>query len=99
MEISKSMRFNPDRCILEFDKALRLISGEPVVRRLSPAESVPEENLNDEVRRHAAALMRVNHCGEVCAQGLYQGQALASRNPSIRQTLGEAAREEGDHLA
>ncbi len=99
MEISNPTRFNVDRCVLEFDKVLRLILGEPVARRPSPAESIPEENLNDEVRRHAAALMRVNHCGEVCAQALYQGQSLASSNENIKGALAKAAREEADHLA
>src|SRR6185436_19194039 len=50
-------------------------------------------------RAHAAALMRVNHVGEVCAQALYQGQALTSRNPATREALEHAAREEQDHLA
>jgi ubiquinone biosynthesis monooxygenase Coq7 len=99
MGISNSTRLNLDRYILEFDKALRVILGESVARRPSPAESIPEENLNDEVRRHAAALMRVNHCGEVCAQALYQGQSLASSNEDIKGALGKAAREEADHLA
>ena len=78
MEISNYTRCDPDRCILEFDKALRILYGEPDARRPSPADAVAEEDLRDEVRRDAAALMRVNHCGEVCAQALYQGQALAS---------------------
>jgi len=50
-------------------------------------------------RREAAALMRVNHCGEVCAQALYQGQALASGNAELKRALEQAAREEEDHLA
>jgi 3-demethoxyubiquinol 3-hydroxylase len=99
MEILNSTRFNLDRCILEFDKALRAVLGEPVARRPSPAEPIPGENLNDEVRRHAAALMRVNHCGEVCAQALYQGQSLASSNENIKGALAKAANEEADHLA
>ena len=55
--------------------------------------------LTDVDRVHAAALMRVNHVGEVCAQALYRGQALACRDPQVREVLGEAAREEVDHLA
>jgi len=50
-------------------------------------------------RHHTAALMRVNHCGEICAQALYQGQALTSGDPAIRQALGRAAEEETEHLA
>lgn len=99
MEIANSMRFDLDRCILEFDKALRVVLGEPAARRPSPAEAVPEDDFDDGARRHAAALMRVNHCGEVCAQALYQGQALASSNEDIKGALARAASEEADHLA
>jgi ubiquinone biosynthesis monooxygenase Coq7 len=99
MGISRHTRFDLDRCILEFDKALRTLLGEPVARRPSPAEPIPEESLDDEVRRSAAALMRVNHCGEVCAQALYQGQALAPSNEDIKDALAKAAGEEADHLA
>src|SRR5262245_36436768 len=90
---------DPDRCIAELDKVVRVLLGEAEARRPNPAEGVAENNLDPETRRHAAALMRVNHCGEVCAQALYHGQALASENPSIKRALNEAAREEGDHLA
>jgi len=58
-----------------------------------------EAALTDAERRHAAALMRVNHCGEVCAQALYQGQALASSSHDIKSALEKAAHEEADHLA
>ena len=58
-----------------------------------------EVGLNDEQRRHAAGLMRVNHCGEVCAQALYQGQSLTSRQPAVRDALRKAAAEETEHLA
>ena len=99
MRISSHTHFDLDRGILEFDRALRVLLGEPVARRPSPAETVPDEDLRDEVRREAAALMRVNHCGEVCAQALYQGQALASSNEDITGALAKAASEEADHLA
>ena len=99
MGISNATRFDLDRCILEFDRAMRILYGAPVARRPSPADAVAEEDLRDEVRRDAAALMRVNHCGEVCAQALYQGQALASSNDDIKDALSKAAREEADHLA
>ena len=99
MEISNSTRFDLERCILEFDKALRVVLGEPAPGRPSPAETVSENNLDDGTRRDAAALMRVNHCGEVCAQALYQGQALASSNDEIKAALAKAASEEADHLA
>jgi len=99
MEISSDTRVGLDCGILDFDKALRILYGEPVARRPSPAEAVTEEDLRSEVRRDAAALMRVNHCGEVCAQALYQGQALASSNDHVKDALAKAAREEADHLA
>jgi len=99
MQFSSGSRFDLDRCISEFDKIARVLFGEPAARRPSPAEGATEDNLDPPTRRHAAALMRVNHCGEVCAQALYQGQALASSNESIRGALDKAAGEESDHLA
>ncbi|HZR70330.1 MAG TPA: 2-polyprenyl-3-methyl-6-methoxy-1,4-benzoquinone monooxygenase [Burkholderiales bacterium] len=89
----------PDRIILQVDRALRTIFGVGAAERASPAQDLDEPVLDPAERRHAAALMRVNHCGEVCAQALYQGQALASDNDAIRRELGRAAREEADHLA
>ena len=88
-----------DRCIAEIDKAVRVLFGDAVARRPSPAEGVAESTPDQELRQRAAALMRVNHCGEVCAQALYQGQALASSNESLRHALEKAASEESDHLA
>src|SRR5260221_5704037 len=99
MEISDPTHLDLDRGILEFDRALRTLSGEPVARRPSRAETVPEDGLDDDLRRRAAALMRVNHCGEVCAQALYRGQALGSSNEDIKSALARAASEEADHLA
>jgi ubiquinone biosynthesis monooxygenase Coq7 len=63
-----------------------------------PGTELPEADLDDAERRHAAALMRIDHVGEVCAQALYQGQALTCRDPSIRQALQQAAWEETEHL-
>jgi ubiquinone biosynthesis monooxygenase Coq7 len=88
-----------DRFIQEFDRAIRAIAGVAHAARPSPAEQVPESSMESEPRAHAAALMRVNHVGEVCAQALYQGQALTARQPEARQALEKAAREEEDHLA
>lgn len=90
---------NLDKLISEFDKGLRTIAGVPQAARPSPAEGLAEVTLTGEGKRQAAALMRVNHCGEVCAQALYQGQALSSADPAIRSALAQAAREERDHLA
>jgi ubiquinone biosynthesis monooxygenase Coq7 len=88
-----------DRLVVEFDRALRTLGGAAAAVRDSPAENSEEAALSAEDRRHAAALMRVNHCGEVCAQALYQGQALASDNEELKRALARAAREEEDHLA
>ena len=88
-----------DKLIAEFDRALRAIAGVANAARPSPAEEQPEAELEPQARSHAAALMRVNHVGEVCAQALYQGQALTARNPRIKSALQQAAREEQDHLA
>jgi ubiquinone biosynthesis monooxygenase Coq7 len=88
-----------DRVIAEFDRALRAIAGVHHAGRISPAIPIAEPELNESERAHAAALMRVNHVGEVCAQALYQGQALTARNPANRSVLERAALEEEDHLA
>jgi ubiquinone biosynthesis monooxygenase Coq7 len=88
-----------DSLILGFDRALRTVAGGMQGTRPNPAADVPEADLTPEQRRDAAALMRINHCGEVCAQALYQGQAAASANPALKRELAEAAREEEDHLA
>ena len=88
-----------DRLIAGFDAALRTVAGVHSAQRASPAAGIPEAELNPAQREQAAALMRVNHVGEVCAQALYQGQALTARNASVRDSLGQAAREEEDHLA
>lgn len=88
----------PDSLIVEFDKALRTVFAPARTARPAPSEAVPEAALSEAERHRAAALMRVNHAGEVCAQALYQGQALVSRDPAIREALGKAAREETEHL-
>jgi ubiquinone biosynthesis monooxygenase Coq7 len=90
---------NLDRLIIEFDKGLRTIFASPSTRRPVPGAELPEADLSVEAKRHAAALMRVNHVGEVCAQALYQGQALTSRDPSLADALRQAAQEETEHLA
>lgn len=92
-------RLDPDRFVSELDKVVRVLFGDAVASRPSPAQGIAEGDLDSASRSHAAALMRVNHCGEVCAQALYQGQALASSDATIRSALEKAAREEGDHLA
>ena len=88
-----------DFLILEFDRALRTLAAPARSQRPLPGAELFEVGLNDEQRRHAAGLMRVNHCGEVCAQALYQGQSLTSRQPAVRDALRKAAAEETEHLA
>ncbi|WGL15016.1 2-polyprenyl-3-methyl-6-methoxy-1,4-benzoquinone monooxygenase [Microbulbifer bruguierae] len=89
-----------DRLLLQADRALRTLSpGSPCHERPSPAKAVDAAELSDSERRHAAGLMRVNHSGEVCAQALYQGQALTAKLPQVRAEMEHAADEEIDHLA
>lgn len=89
-----------DKVIGQFDRALRTLTpGISTPHRASPAASVPAEELDHREKRHAAGLMRVNHTGEVCAQALYQGQALTAKLPEVRADMELAADEEVDHLA
>ena len=88
-----------DQAIIEFDKALRTVFASARSVRPVPGEDIPDAEMSDAERAHAAALMRVNHVGEVCAQALYQGQSIMSREPAIRDTLRQASQEETEHLA
>jgi 3-demethoxyubiquinol 3-hydroxylase len=88
-----------DSIIVEFDKALRTLFCAAPSTRSMPGHGCSVDALSEKEKMHAAALMRVNHVGEVCAQGLYQGQALTCRNSAIRQFLEKAAYEETEHLA
>jgi len=88
-----------DDLIAGFDRALRTLAGTASSQRPNPAADIPEEQLTQEERGHAGGLMRVNHTGEVCAQALYQAQAITARDPAIRRQFALAAREEEDHLA
>jgi ubiquinone biosynthesis monooxygenase Coq7 len=90
---------NINALILATDSALRTLWAEPRASRPTPLAATSELVLTDAERREAAALMRVNHVGEVCAQALYTGQALACQSPALRAQLDEASREETDHLA
>lgn len=87
-----------DQFIIALDGGLRTVFARPHAARSYPA-NVPENPLTDDERAHAAALMRVNHVGEVCAQALYSGQSLTAKNESVRVELRHAATEETDHLA
>ena len=90
---------NINALILATDSALRTLWAEPRASRPTPLAATSELVMTDAERREAAALMRVNHVGEVCAQALYTGQALACKDPALRAQLAEASREETDHLA
>jgi 3-demethoxyubiquinol 3-hydroxylase len=89
-----------DQMIGELDNALRTIipPKKRSVARHSPAEGMADNALDQQQKKHSAALMRVNHAGEVCAQALYQGQALTAQLTHIKQQMTEAALEETDHL-
>lgn len=88
-----------DKCIVGFDKSLRtLVPGATQGERASPAESLAETEHDEATRKHIAGLMRINHTGEVCAQALYQGQALTAKLPEVREEMEQAAAEERDHL-
>ena len=89
-----------DRFIIGIDKALRMSAGQTAeATRDNPADSIPEIVMEEDQRRHAAGLMRINHAGEVCAQALYAGQAATARSPDIQAEMQKAANEEIDHLS
>lgn len=88
-----------DRAIVEFDKALRTVFAPARSVRPVPGDDLPDAVLDDAAKRHAAGLMRVNHVGEICAQALYQGQAMMSKDEEIRRALQHASDEETEHLA
>ncbi|WP_101925631.1 MULTISPECIES: 2-polyprenyl-3-methyl-6-methoxy-1,4-benzoquinone monooxygenase [Luteimonas] len=91
---------NPlDQLLIETQRALDTVFGNPPATRPNPAADTPDIALNEQERRHAAGLMRINHVGEICAQGLYFGQAAVAREAGTRAHLLEAAQEETDHLA
>jgi len=88
-----------DRLIVEFDKGLRTLFAPAAPVRPWPGKQVEEAPLSEQEKRASAALMRVNHSGEICAQALYQGQALTARNPAAKAALEQAALEETEHLS
>ncbi|MEM9532955.1 MAG: 2-polyprenyl-3-methyl-6-methoxy-1,4-benzoquinone monooxygenase [Pseudomonadota bacterium] len=90
---------NPvDQALSQVDRALRTCFARSPGSSDSPAQGLPEPELSDANRRHAAGLMRINHVGEVCAQALYDGQALWARRPEVEAQLRSAAEEETRHL-
>lgn len=89
-----------DRLLVQADQSLRtLIPGAAQANRPSPAQHITTDDIPENARRHIAGLMRINHTGEVCAQALYQGQALTAKLPEVRGKMEQAAAEEIDHLA
>ncbi len=88
-----------DRLVDTLDQGLRVVFGRPpTTGRPHPAKGAPESTPPDRTRKEVARLMRINHCGEVCAQALYQGQALTAKLPTVRDDMRRAAEEENDHL-
>jgi len=99
MALSRRLTFI-DRVIGEFDKALQTLTpNTQPFSRPSPSCYISEPALSANDKKRSARLMRVNHTGEVCAQALYQGQALTAKLPSVRDEMRHAANEEQDHLA
>ena len=92
--------YNPlDQLVMNVDQAVRTLFGKPrTTERPNPALIARDAELNDKERDHVARLMRINHTGEVCAQALYQGQALTAGDPTTRESMERSAAEESDHL-
>jgi ubiquinone biosynthesis monooxygenase Coq7 len=89
-----------DRILAGLDQALRTVNSEPArAARPNPAAGLEESELTEREKSHAAGLMRVNHAGEIAAQGLYQEHAAVARDPGIEEQMKQAADEELDHLA
>lgn len=89
-----------DKIIIESDKVLRTLNkNATTAAQASPAQHIEQTELSLEESSHAAGLMRINHTGEVCAQALYQGQALTAKLPDVRYEMEQAALEEVDHLS
>jgi ubiquinone biosynthesis monooxygenase Coq7 len=90
---------NFDQMIIEFDKGLRTLFARAQTVRPFPDDGLAEAELTAAEKKHAAALMRINHTGEICAQALYQGQAITARDPVVQEKLQQASNEETEHLA
>jgi ubiquinone biosynthesis monooxygenase Coq7 len=92
--------FSPiDQALIQVDQAVRTLFGRPqTTGRRNPSAGIPEAEASEGERKQVARLMRINHTGEVCAQALYQGQALTARLPEVRDRMERSALEENDHL-
>jgi len=91
--------FDIDRLIVSFDRGLRTVLAPAVSVRAVPGDDLSDAQMDPAQRVRAASLMRVNHTGEICAQALYQGQALTARSTEAQSALERAAQEETEHLA
>lgn len=81
------------------DTGLRTIFGSPITTsRAYPGNNITNNKLTNNIQQQSASLMRINHTGEVCAQALYQGQAITARDSEIKTKFKQAALEENDHL-
>lgn len=88
-----------DRVLELLDQSLRTLWARPQAERPAPTPEQADGELSEAERKTSAALMRVNHVGEICAQALYTAQAFTTRDEHLRQHLRRAAQEETDHLA
>ena len=87
-----------DQLLTEAGRWLSDCHFSPGLARPYPARSLDDDTLDGFRKQESAAFMRVNHAGEVAAQGLYWGQALAARRKSTREHMRVAAGQEADHL-
>ena len=96
-----SRHYSPaDKFLMHLDTGLRTVLGRPqTTERPNPAEDIEDAELTESEKDLAGRLMRINHAGEVAAQGLYEGQSLTARLPEVRDKMERAAMEENDHLA
>ena len=88
-----------DQLLINFDRALRVISGHACASRPNPGDTCAELALSDIEKKHSAGLMRVNHVGEICAQALYDSQAVFSKSEDVKRQFAHSSVEEEDHLA
>ena len=89
-----------DKIITEIDRVIKTLTTAPVSKRPHPDAAISEcDSLSLAQKKHSLGLMRVNHCGEICAQALYQGQALTAKDKTNRDAFAAAALEETEHLA
>lgn len=98
--MSKQQHTFLDNLVMQFDQGMQAVFGSPTgTKRKNPAAYVMEnKNMTSEQRKESARLMRVNHTGEVCAQALYQGQAVTSQDVKVKELMQHSANEESDHL-